>query len=243
MNDSIRTGLKIMVERAVRPVRTALSRKRKMREELLAHVSSVFEEESARLGNEVDALARTGQRFGNAAELTTQLQASVPWNDKAAWYWENFFKKPGTSPLYRASRLALVTGAISFVLVSLGFLFGEPQPMIVMAFITTIFVVLSLSWFLFLPLIDWLQRRLFILPRWSWRKVAYLALASCMFLLPFWIIGQLITSVFHLGSSGPNPLPWLGLAAIITSVTFYYIARLANEESRHYQEWANLPIE
>ena len=100
MNDSTRTQLKIMVERAVRPVRASFSSKRKMREELLAHVLAVFEEETAKLSDEQNALARTGQRFGNAAELTKQLQASVSWHDKGAWYFENFFKKPGTSPWY-----------------------------------------------------------------------------------------------------------------------------------------------
>jgi len=243
MNDSTRTQLKIMVERAVRPVRTVLSRKRKMREELLAHVSAVFEEETAKLGDEASALTRTGQRFGNTAELTVQLQSSVPWNEKGAWYWENFFKKPGTSPLYRAGRLALVTGTISSALMSLCFLIGKPPPFIVISFLITIFMVLSVSWFLFLPLIDWLQHRLFTTPGWSWKKVAYLALASGAFVVPFWIIGLVITSIFHLDSSGPYPLPMLGLAAIITSVAFFFIARLANEESRHYQEWASLPIE
>ena len=48
MNESSLTGLKIIVERTVRPVCASTSRKQKMREELLAHVSAVFEEESAR---------------------------------------------------------------------------------------------------------------------------------------------------------------------------------------------------
>ena len=51
MNESTLTELKIIVERAVRPVRASTSRKRKMREELLAHVSGVFEEEEAKLGD------------------------------------------------------------------------------------------------------------------------------------------------------------------------------------------------
>ena len=44
MNESTLTRLKIVVERAVRPVRASTARKRKMREELLAHVVGVFEE-------------------------------------------------------------------------------------------------------------------------------------------------------------------------------------------------------
>ena len=51
MNELTLTQLKIIVERAVRPVRASTARKRKMREELLAHVVGVFEEEGARLGD------------------------------------------------------------------------------------------------------------------------------------------------------------------------------------------------
>src|SRR4051812_26791862 len=86
MNESTLTGLKIIVERAVRPVRAGVGRKRKMREELLAHVSAVFAQERARLGDDAAALSRTTERFGDPAELTRDLQASVPWLDRIAWW-------------------------------------------------------------------------------------------------------------------------------------------------------------
>jgi hypothetical protein len=60
MNESTLTRLKIVVERAVRPFRASVSCKRKMREELLAHVIGVFEEEFSRLDDEHTALERTG---------------------------------------------------------------------------------------------------------------------------------------------------------------------------------------
>ena len=44
MNESTMTGLKIIVERAVRPVQVSNTRRQKIREELLAHVGGVFEE-------------------------------------------------------------------------------------------------------------------------------------------------------------------------------------------------------
>ena len=88
MNESTLTQLKIIVERAVRPVRASTSRKRKMREELLAHVSTVFEEEAEKLGEERAALERTALRFGNPAEVTAQLQESVPASDGISRFWE-----------------------------------------------------------------------------------------------------------------------------------------------------------
>ena len=81
MNDSTLMQLKVVVERSVRPVRATLNRKRRMREELLAHVCDVFDQELARLGDAPAALARTQERFGQATELTEQLQASVPRSD------------------------------------------------------------------------------------------------------------------------------------------------------------------
>jgi hypothetical protein len=78
MNDSISIQLKILVERAVRPVRAGTGRKMQMREELLAHATSVFEEELARQSDAQAALRATAQRFGDPGALAAQLQGSVP---------------------------------------------------------------------------------------------------------------------------------------------------------------------
>src|SRR5262249_33367946 len=114
MNESTLTQLKIIVERAVRPVRASIARKQKMREELLAHVVGVFEEE-ARLGDEQAALARTQERFGQAAEVTGQLQASVPRSDRVDRFAEDFFGGEGRSALRLAAGLAAVFAALSFI--------------------------------------------------------------------------------------------------------------------------------
>ena len=56
MNDSTLTELKVVVERAVRPLQASLAQKRRMREELLGHLLSTFEEEAAKVGDEQAAL-------------------------------------------------------------------------------------------------------------------------------------------------------------------------------------------
>src|SRR5262249_20331906 len=106
MNESTLIQLKIIVERAVRPVRASTDRKHKMREELLAHVCGVFEEESAKLGDEKAALEATALRFGNSAEVTSQLQESVPPGDALRRYWEG---RPGEPTFRTAIRLAWFT--------------------------------------------------------------------------------------------------------------------------------------
>jgi ATP-dependent Clp protease ATP-binding subunit ClpC len=78
MNESTLTRLKIIVERAVRPVQASMPRKRQMREELLAHVCGVFEEEAARLRDDQVALERVALRFGNPAEVTGQSGQASP---------------------------------------------------------------------------------------------------------------------------------------------------------------------
>jgi hypothetical protein len=108
MNAEILNELKIVVERAVRPVRATLARKRKMREELLAHLRSVFEEEVGRLGNEQAAIERTKERFGEPEELTTQLQQTVPWWDRCGAFLENMGYQPTESAWHLAAKHSLV---------------------------------------------------------------------------------------------------------------------------------------
>ena len=106
MNVAVLTQLKILVERAVRPVRAGTSRKRKMREEMLAHVAAVFEEEQAKVSDELAALAQVELRFGTPAELTAQLQQAVPRHDWLVRFAEGKLPRPGESTLYYALRLA-----------------------------------------------------------------------------------------------------------------------------------------
>jgi hypothetical protein len=120
MNETSLTQLKIIVERAVRPVRASTLRKRKMREELLAHVSGVFEEESAVLEDDRAALERTALRFGNPTAVTNQLQETVSVGDSIMRFWEG---RPEESTLRGALRLAwvfevfvlFICGAVVFV--------------------------------------------------------------------------------------------------------------------------------
>lgn len=80
-----------------------------MREELLAHVSGVFEAD-ARLREERSARERTAQRYGNAAELTEQLQATVPAGDAIDRWLSG---QTGEPTLRAATRLAAWISALS----------------------------------------------------------------------------------------------------------------------------------
>jgi hypothetical protein len=106
MNDVIEKELKIVVERAVRPVRATMARKRRMREELLAHLVSIFEEEVEH--DEQVALDQVKRRFGDPKELTGQLQQSVPRWDQCRSILEKVGYLPSESAWHLAAKHFLV---------------------------------------------------------------------------------------------------------------------------------------
>jgi ATP-dependent Clp protease ATP-binding subunit ClpC len=99
--------LRVVVERAVRPLRASLARKRKIREELLAHLTSIFDEEIARLGDERAAADQAKRRFGDAAELSPQIDASIPKSDRIGAFMERIaLYRKGESPFAHGARIA-----------------------------------------------------------------------------------------------------------------------------------------
>src|SRR4051794_18844817 len=56
-----------LVERVVRPVRAGIKHKRKMREELLAHLAGIYDEEQALLNDPPAALEAAARRLGDPA--------------------------------------------------------------------------------------------------------------------------------------------------------------------------------
>ncbi len=109
MNDTTLKELKSVVERTVRPVQATFARKRRMREELLSHLVSIFEEEAAKAGDEPAALRRATERFGDPGELASQLQQSVPRWDRLRSIMEQLGYQRGQSVWHLAARHLLVT--------------------------------------------------------------------------------------------------------------------------------------
>ena len=107
MNDTVPKELKTLVERAVRPVRASMARKRQIREELLAHLVSIFEEEASH-GDQQVALERAKQRFGDVRELSGQIQGAISRSESFGCFTERIllFRK-GESALAHAVRIAV----------------------------------------------------------------------------------------------------------------------------------------
>ncbi len=95
--------LRIHVERAVRPIRASNLRKDRMREELLAHLRALYEEELARTHDEVAAQHAAIGRFGDADKLSAEMQDSVPRIERWA-----FYRIPFSGPIRRRAGETLV---------------------------------------------------------------------------------------------------------------------------------------
>ncbi|MEN6556621.1 MAG: hypothetical protein ABFC54_00430 [Thermoguttaceae bacterium] len=104
MNEAVLRELKGVAQQAVEPVRATLDRKRRMREELLAHLTTIFGEEKKKLADQRTALDRTKLRFGAPSELAAQLQETVPQGDRLLAILENMGCRPGESAWRLAAR-------------------------------------------------------------------------------------------------------------------------------------------
>jgi ATP-dependent Clp protease ATP-binding subunit ClpC len=227
------TQLKIIVERAVRPVRASIARKRKMREELLAHVVSVFEEEAARLGDEGAALERTSLRFGNTAEVTSQLQESVPAGDRS-----------GESALRLAAILAAVLGALSFVPLGITLLIHGQRGWLTVTRVPTLFVPLWVAFLAFCgTLLTLAMRQALLGPAGpSWLRVGLVAVAAWL-MIPVMAFAVGLAAMADIQKSLGEVVPLLphGVLAPVALVAVVYVSW--GSECRHDREWASLPID
>ena len=224
MNDVILRELKTVVERAVRPVRATMTRKRRMREELLAHLTAIFEEEAERLGNEQAALEQAKERFGDPGELTTQLQQAVPRLCRCRSILENMGYRPSEPAWHLAARHFLVMLLIyslwlPMFLVAHGHTLNlgpvEAQRIMALAAVGAVFVLALFNVVLSVVLAPLLDKIGPVLA--STRRGRILLAVLCGFVL----LGGLV-------------LPWFTGAAVL----FILMARQAVKECRYQADWA-----
>jgi ATP-dependent Clp protease ATP-binding subunit ClpC len=246
MNEPTLTHLKIIVERAVRPVRASVFRKRKMREELLAHVRGVFEEE-ARLGDEQAALARAQERFGQAAELTGELQASVPRGDDITRFAENLLYGPGESALRVAAQAAAAVGAVSFVPLGITILIkglsGQGSEWLTVARVPSVLAPLLGAFFAFCAtlLYHGMRQALVGAAGRSWVRAGLIAAAAWL-IIPAMTFAVCLAVSADIQGSFWDAVPLLphGVLAPVVLVT---VTCLVGSECRHDRDWASLRID
>jgi len=248
MNESTLIALKVLVERAVRPVRAALRNKQKMREEMLAHVTAVFEQELAETDDEAAALTRTAERFGDPAELTLQLQTTVPLRDGFDRLLDRVWFRPGEPTLRRAVRHALLLDGLVFAYMAAMFavlygvagdLFGGRLPAAAMVVYTTS-VLLGMFFFVvgFTFLAEWLRQVLDTRTGRPWLKALLIAVASSL-LVPglgfaLWLDGAQVNV--------PDLLVVFALGLVVPGMVVHLAKALATRLHDHH-EWASLPLD
>jgi hypothetical protein len=243
MNESTLTQLKILVERAVRPVRACLHRKRRIREELLAHVTAVFEEES-RQGDEAAALARTAERFGPPADLTPQLQAAIPAHDAFDRVTESLLGYGRRdSALLQATRHGLLVAAACTVgLVLVVVLTGTRHDWLSVERLPALLCPLTLGVvaFFFSLIARGLGGAFYTPGRRDWPRAIALGLAAWLVIPAVTVVacslltGGLVTSL-------RDVVPLL-LPSLLAPVALLIAAMASLPSIRYHEEWASLPI-
>jgi hypothetical protein len=246
MNESTLTRLKAIVERAVRPVRASFARKRRMREELLAHVMGVFEKE-AKLGDEQAALARTLERFGQAADLTDELQASVPPNDRVVRFGENLFGYESGEPALRvAVQAAAVTAAFCaaflVIAITVQLLRGQGGEWLTVGRLPSLLCPL---WFASLAfcgtLLTRAMRPALLGPAGrSWLRASLLAAAAWV-LVPLMSFAVCLAVLADVPRSLWEVVPLLP-HSVLAPVALVGVTYLFDSEFRHSRDWARLDI-
>jgi ATP-dependent Clp protease ATP-binding subunit ClpC len=108
------------VERAVRPVCAGTAWKRKTREELLSHLTAIYEEERSKLHDPEAAMQAAAKRFGDPAEISREFQAALPNSERRAHLVERLFGWRAPESAFRyMRRQALVSLAMLAIVCSI----------------------------------------------------------------------------------------------------------------------------
>ena len=114
MNDGLLNDLSAHVVQVIGPLPASRSRKQQMREELLAHLLALYDEEFASHRDEQAAASQAKKRFGRPDDLSSEFQAAVPLLERLV-----FLVLAKGNTMWRWLR---IVGCVA-ILVGLGFVF------------------------------------------------------------------------------------------------------------------------
>jgi hypothetical protein len=250
--------LKVRVERSVRPVRASLSRKMRMREELLAHLTEIYEDELQNRSDEQAAVEAAFDRFGDPGELTAELQASVSWIERGEWISDELVRRrTGETELRHALRMSgYYCGFVSVLLLGvlavpyIGSLLTENLTPLsqqnrgfLLRVAASLIVLMPVNAFVFSLLGHGLRAEMMTdrLRVRSWWRIAVLCVLGCSAAgLSGWaFVANLLRA------TGPHweLMPrWLILAGLVP-FAMVFIARMAALEKQQSDPWAQLEID
>jgi hypothetical protein len=250
--DSTPHALKIIVERAVRPVFTRLVHKRKLREELLAHVNGIYADELARRGNEAAAIEAARERFGPPEDLAAELAHGISRRQRVQIVFENLNWKPGDSLAHAfVKHVLLAVAMFLLVLAELTVVWFFPGVKFPYIAIVRVSFGAAVGTSLFIFGVLWFSRRIRqrlygdlaseVQPPPNWRRAApYLFVSSLLFPLAAFLLFWIIVGDF---AGGLRRIPSGCLFAPVLPALFLIIARAMDQEQRYETQWARLDLD
>ncbi|HEY4760479.1 MAG TPA: hypothetical protein VIH42_07860 [Thermoguttaceae bacterium] len=252
MNENTRKSLMIIVERAVRPVRAGEARKLHMREELLAHLTAIFEDEVARCNDEHVAMQQAQIRFGDPHKLAKELQQSVPILNRIRYLLEIASFKPDDSWLqligkYLLGTLIMVAILVLLLLIGLS-LDGRSMAWKIMAFEIRFYILAKvmpiIMGFMMLGIlfIDRLRKTFF--SQGSRLLGARAAIDIIISFFAFPVLAFINYAVQTGDLTGSLKFFYEGcMIAPVAPLLFILMARQYDREMRAQEEWKNLEID
>lgn len=249
-------ALRKQVERAVRPVRAGKRRKLLMREELLAHLTALYEEERAGRPDGAAAVDEALARFGDPAALTAELNSSLGWQERwkfhedrlGGWVDRCFAYRDETPLTQVVLRAGVAVGVGTLFLAALLSIFGlfDSERLTVPTkypLLLKLFAFQGLALWGFLVAIHTTCRALGDGPRRRWLAAGLCALA---WTLPIVLLGMLV----RIWVSTEGTLERLPAAAAFGflllpagMVILAWIIRADAAKQRVYREWQGLALD
>jgi hypothetical protein len=218
-----------------------------MREELLAHVSGVFEEEFSRLGDEQAALEQVGHRFGDPTLLTGQLQAAVPAGDSFDRLWDWLWGPPRESALRRGVRHALVIQATALVVVLMAFWLLNGQvselPVLLLRYCGPVILTYSFAWFACTLVGEWLRRELHGPTGQARPRGVAVAVASWVVFLTLIVSVPLLLEAWRGGGNFVEAAVGAVVLMVWAPAVPLSLATISAARIHSHEEWASLPID
>jgi ATP-dependent Clp protease ATP-binding subunit ClpC len=241
-----RVRLMKIVERAVRPVRASVGRKRKMREELLAHLTAIYDEELERLKNPAAAADEAAKRFGEPLELAHEIELALPLHERLNYFVERW-------ALYRAPESAahfsmrmgvytfyLLAVILSTVAAAIYLRYGWIEEVQTLVRVFTAIVLLTppaqfAVWLSYIKMRD---------AMWG----AFGSRRSLVRVVMFNLLIAIVAQLYLLGVAAGSQLDLgavmkAGVVGAITAIVFFLIARLSGPTEIRDTHWALLDLE
>jgi ClpA/ClpB-like protein len=245
-----RIALMKIVERTVRPVRASIVWKRKMRDELFAHLSGIYEQEMSRLHDPATALEQAARRFGKPGELTRELESALPAYERFSGLIERWvqYRAPESASRY-SLRIAvhtfwLLAGSLSLVTLGVFLRYGWIEAVQTMARVFAAILLLTppLQFAISLSLI---RMRDAMWGAFGSRKslgrvfVYFLVIAA---VAELYLMGVAAVARLDLGA-GLEAARLGGVIGLISAAAFVAIAYATGPASIRDTKWALLDIE